>query len=179
MSKLKMQQNSAVCHNKDFASSFTLELFRWKTRPKGTNRWTRQDGRSPKVQNDIRSFESVNLSNIIFIFFFSETSDWSLRAIAMIPQRRGSEASSTSSSLSSSFSALTSSFFSPSTFGSSLPNQSSPLQNGGGNPPASEKECRQVFFDCAMWRMPVSLTLLEFLCHACAYTCAMWKCQCL
>merc|ERR1719284_830836 len=31
----------------------------------------------------------------------SETSDWSLRAIAMIPQRRGSEASSTSSSLSS------------------------------------------------------------------------------
>merc|ERR1711962_855069 len=80
----------------------------------------------------------------------SETSDWSLRAIAMIPQRRGSEASSTSSSLSSSFSALTSSFFSPSTLASSLPNQSSPLQNGGGNPPASEKECRQVFFDCAM-----------------------------
>ena len=127
-------------------------FFRWKTCPKGTNRWTRQDGRSPKVQNDIRSFESVNLSNIIFIFFFSETSDWSLRAIAMIPQRRGSEASSTSSSLSSSFSALTSSFFSPSTFGSSLPNKSSPLQNGGGNPPASEKECRQVFFDCAMWK---------------------------
>merc|ERR1712004_181960 len=81
----------------------------------------------------------------------SETSDWSLRAIAMVPQRRGSEAaSSTSSSLSSSFSALTSSFFSSSTFGSSLPNQSSPLQNGGGNPPASEKECRQVFFECAM-----------------------------
>merc|ERR1712211_144718 len=81
----------------------------------------------------------------------SETSDWSLRAIAMIPQRRESEAtSSTSSSLSSSFSTLTSSFFSSSTFGSSLPNQSSPLQNGGGNPPASEKECRQVFFDCAM-----------------------------
>jgi hypothetical protein len=80
----------------------------------------------------------------------SETSDWSLRAIAMIPQKRGSEASSTSSSLSSSFSALTSSFFSSSTFGSSLPNQSSPLQNGGGNPSASEKECRQVCFDCAM-----------------------------
>ena len=45
-------------------------FFRWKTCPKGTNRWTRQDGRSPKVQNNIRSLKSVNLSNIFFIFLF-------------------------------------------------------------------------------------------------------------